>query len=314
MSRLFVIGNGFDTAHGLQTKYSDFRSFVCKKNRKIFNIIEQAEIEYNKTKKTACDLSENWSYFEEILGYTDFQQINKEETVAIKEALPQEKTQGENEKENFIKVFDEKSSKIFENNTYVLKETDKLFSEWIEGIEIPKSHQKCLKFNPTDKFLNFNYTITLEKLYGIEEVKHIHINQCTNKKYKYIFGFKEPDPEVNPDQKKNSLRNNFTRFTGLEKETGTVKNEFIKPVYSIIDEGKVDYGKNEIKEIYFWGFELAEVDKPYIEKIINDHVGTIKRVKLCKFQYSIEKKREKYRQFIKNCSLDIELECFKDYS
>lgn len=30
MTKLFIIGNGFDTAHSLQTKYSDFREYMYK--------------------------------------------------------------------------------------------------------------------------------------------------------------------------------------------------------------------------------------------------------------------------------------------
>ena len=30
MSSLFIIGNGFDIAHGIPTKYRDFREFIIK--------------------------------------------------------------------------------------------------------------------------------------------------------------------------------------------------------------------------------------------------------------------------------------------
>lgn len=30
ISSLFIVGNGFDIAHGIQTKYSDFRSIIIK--------------------------------------------------------------------------------------------------------------------------------------------------------------------------------------------------------------------------------------------------------------------------------------------
>lgn len=29
LSRLIIIGNGFDLAHGLHTKYSDFMEYLC---------------------------------------------------------------------------------------------------------------------------------------------------------------------------------------------------------------------------------------------------------------------------------------------
>ena len=31
MSRLYIIGNGFDIAHGIPSKYSDFRDY-CQRN------------------------------------------------------------------------------------------------------------------------------------------------------------------------------------------------------------------------------------------------------------------------------------------
>lgn len=30
MSSLFIVGNGFDIAHGIPTKYSDFRMFIIR--------------------------------------------------------------------------------------------------------------------------------------------------------------------------------------------------------------------------------------------------------------------------------------------
>ena len=37
--KLYIIGNGFDLAHRLKTKYSDYRDFLRKKNKKEWNII-----------------------------------------------------------------------------------------------------------------------------------------------------------------------------------------------------------------------------------------------------------------------------------
>lgn len=40
MKRLFITGNGFDVAHGLPTKYSDFMDFLRlhRKNRHFFRV------------------------------------------------------------------------------------------------------------------------------------------------------------------------------------------------------------------------------------------------------------------------------------
>lgn len=40
LSRLIIIGNGFDLAHGLHTKYSDFMEYLCsyEKSRKLYMV------------------------------------------------------------------------------------------------------------------------------------------------------------------------------------------------------------------------------------------------------------------------------------
>lgn len=40
MSRLFIIGNGFDLYNGLKTRYSDFHSFISKNCNDLENDIE----------------------------------------------------------------------------------------------------------------------------------------------------------------------------------------------------------------------------------------------------------------------------------
>ena len=85
MSSLFIIGNGFDIAHGIPTKYRDFREFIIKsypeaiKYRDEVTFIEDiadvdteefaAEILLSTMDKVAGD---DWSNFEEALAYVNF--------------------------------------------------------------------------------------------------------------------------------------------------------------------------------------------------------------------------------------------------
>ena len=36
---LFIIGNGFDLAHGLKTGYTDFKEYLGEHNKPLFNTI-----------------------------------------------------------------------------------------------------------------------------------------------------------------------------------------------------------------------------------------------------------------------------------
>ncbi len=57
---ILIIGNGFDLAHGLSTKYTDFVQF-CKRVKGLFNYYDDSDFEYYK--KTYLD---NWEFDEQI--------------------------------------------------------------------------------------------------------------------------------------------------------------------------------------------------------------------------------------------------------
>ena len=66
MSSLFIIGNGFDIAHGIPTKYSDFREFILKMYPKAEkNSIKVVSLEYlnRKHRKKYCWINFNINFF-----------------------------------------------------------------------------------------------------------------------------------------------------------------------------------------------------------------------------------------------------------
>lgn len=64
MSRLIVVGNGFDIAHGLPTKYSDFLKYIGSDCPKFYDAVCQYIPE-----------DALWSCFEEALSYLDDEQL-----------------------------------------------------------------------------------------------------------------------------------------------------------------------------------------------------------------------------------------------
>ena len=54
MSTLFIIGNGFDIAHGIPSRYSDFRQFILEKYPRLREISKkQSKQDENITKINA---------------------------------------------------------------------------------------------------------------------------------------------------------------------------------------------------------------------------------------------------------------------
>lgn len=66
-NQLFIIGNGFDLHHEIASKYSDFASYLERKDRSTFDIAENYMVPER-------DL---WSYLEERLAEIDVDQIEE---------------------------------------------------------------------------------------------------------------------------------------------------------------------------------------------------------------------------------------------
>lgn len=65
--RLFIIGNGFDLAHGLKTKYEDFRKYLEENNE---NFLYRLEYMYGFCRESNKKYVEKylWQDFEKNLG------------------------------------------------------------------------------------------------------------------------------------------------------------------------------------------------------------------------------------------------------
>ena len=139
MRKLYIIGNGFDIAHNLPTKYTHFKDYLKAHNIKLFSILNANEI---------YEEDELWTDLESALGHPSIAFVNKI---------------------NNLFGFD---------NVIVKNLIDKIKEElgkWICSIAYYDVKPKY-KFNDTDRFFSFNYTDTLGFVYGIsfDKIKYIH--------------------------------------------------------------------------------------------------------------------------------------------
>src|SRR5690625_2865175 len=189
MTKLFIIGNGFDTAHCLKTSYSCFRNYLLESYPKIdmydsslpdFKIMPDGGIKYNDEQvlstlfyllnEAEMDESE-WNKIESSLGYLNYNLLY----------------------DNFEEVYDkdgtinywhtaQRNEDIASDLIIPITSIQDYFKEWIESIDLTKV-KSIKKFKDliekNDKFLTFNYTNTLEKVYDVKEsdICHIHGNQ-----------------------------------------------------------------------------------------------------------------------------------------
>ena len=274
MGSLFIIGNGFDMAHGIPTSYSKFRSFVIDKYpealKRSDEVVHLEDLKAIKPDAFAAEIllsamdkaaGVNWSNFEEALADINFD-------VKLPAANHKEHETFEEDcrlMQKYMVYMDVLTNK-FTNCTKIWQE---FFRLWIKSIEVqiedgefaPKDSLKTLFSQPEVKFLTFNYTKTLQELYGIKKVIHIH-NRVGQK---LIFGHGEKDAVYGRNSDK-APNGSFVSSSSLDEMVMSFRKDTEKPMKKYRDFfEKLD---GTIDKVYSYGFSYGKVDSVYIKKII----------------------------------------------
>lgn len=269
MKTLYLFGNGFDLAHGINTAYSSFRVFLSNNHEefltqfeRMYNIepLDDSEPWYTAEAQKRWEdrvLKDLWKSFEEEIGNP-----NVDEMLSMAEAL----TDGmpEDGIKDTLDAYWRKQygfSRSFQK--YVL--------EWLETVDTSavSIKKKDLVGNKTDLFMSFNYTDILERVYGIDNVLHIHggIPSCT-----------DIPPIMGHGNKK--------LITSYREKAGAAQEVFIEWEESIYN-AVADYGQSlykdtekiilrndsffaslsDIDRVVCLGLSFGDVDVPYLKRI-----------------------------------------------
>lgn len=176
MSRLYIIGNGFDLYHNLPTRFDpDFRKIA----------------EHNEANPYFWDLytvygNEIWSDFEHLLAKPDFNSLLE----IFDNYYPDYLSDHESDRNSIISVAEEIGN-LSDSLLEFAEEADESLANIEEQSELVE------EFTKDDVFINFNYTHTLEKLYNIAENRILHIHGevgCNN----LLIGY--PEGEYSPEK------------------------------------------------------------------------------------------------------------------
>ncbi len=154
--KLYILGNGFDVAHGLKTSYRNFRCYLQKlhpslllKLGEFYDVDEDAEL---------------WKTFESTIGQMDVEMIEKQFS------------EPNYASDDFRDGDYEDNAILVDNEIDFIDELKDTFAKWIASIRSGILSDKRFEFELPAKFITFNYTHTLELLYRInpENILHIH--------------------------------------------------------------------------------------------------------------------------------------------
>lgn len=259
----FIIGNGFDKAHNMKTGYADFHEYIINRfpnlasdivNATNTTLLPDGDIFVN-----SCDVAsilcillesvsgDDWNGFEDSLG-----KINLIECFDDLENIYDR--DGERNLWHEAYNNEDRASDL----SLLIPKIKELFSEWIESVEPAESKLKDFSklIDPEDDlFITFNYTHTLEDLYGCKNVIHMH-------------GESGQEIIVGHNGTQNFTEENPLVPTGCYDTLQHIYDELRKNVADVInrhnDELKV---VSNCENIYSYGFSYSSVDLPYIDVI-----------------------------------------------
>lgn len=285
---LFIIGNGFDLYHDYKTSYLNFKDFLTE-NANAYKIGDFTLIDILSSEESF----EFWKDFEENLAKISLERISY----------------GYNEKEEYSRS----NNNIVENIKDVNEELYPLIQDALSDFiaaatkEVfePKSIFLDL-FGLNDKFISFNYSITLERSYNIRAANINYIHGVCNyfredeNNTSIVFGHSGIIPDSlyadklyldddHPEYLKAKIRDGLTKYLDIYNF-----DKFI---------GNIAF----YDEIQIIGHFLGIVDERYFEKL-----NTINTKKIIYWEYITEKTDEqKIIQRLK--TLFPNVNCFINY-
>lgn len=240
---LYVVGNEFDLMHGMNTRYSDFLHWLLDNNR--LDVVSEVESVFgNDSTKSYL-----WTDFETALGQYDFEKAaawNFGSLYVVRGGVVD---------------IDGSMGAPFLLDVSINSIVKKSFTSWVGSIEV--AHDKKLDFDQDSIFLTFNYTETLEHLYGIKPEKVLHIHGCRTIDERLIVGHRNYVDPTTAWKDCKYLRDNNERVQHI-----CDMNELYKPVESIIDRHHVFWrGLHQVTKVVVLGHSCNEIDYLYFVKV-----------------------------------------------
>ena len=146
------------------------------------------------------------------------------------------------------------------------------YREWSKSIRTPGPESIIDDIDRSALFFTFNYTRTLEDLYGIDEDRIVYLHGSVDNG-SLVFGNDSMGDGVSDYALENACEIGMDADLYLDmvhvKMSQEFADEFRKPVAKIIEKHRYDIESLAgIEEMIVLGFSYSKIDMPYLERII----------------------------------------------
>lgn len=277
---LYIIGNGFDMTHGYETSYDNFRKYLISRfqiSEENYALVPESYTlpdggeEYDEKEMAGfiarildeCG-DENWGNLEDYLGssvidslISELDLLDKDDDSEkdLRHGFYNNEDRSEHMKNVFPRVKDYFCDWIMDYYRGLPYDKDGKLSDgssrWKQGI--------ATILKEGDGFLTFNYTMTLERLYGIDEnnICHIH-GKVGDKNEDIFFGHGEDD----------GVKESF-EIMGAESNLSFLKYSLYKDTAKAWSRHADFFDRigTDLIDIHSFGFSFSGVDFYYVQRL-----------------------------------------------
>ena len=295
MLNLMVIGNGFDLAHGIKSNYFDFKNYLLEKNdlcqTNDMYLIDNGSFIPNNDYSDRIALLEKlqkyinsdqlWSDFESALGDLDYESLFEDNTCYLIDYGNENWRDADNHTFQFA----------IEEDLDFVEALQYQLNNWIQSLNIyvpplPSILNIIKKYKTQNlHFISFNYTSTLENVYGINKEKILYIHGKPLEKEPLIFGHRNQfrrksfveeskDQLFDKDtivcqliQNRDSQERDFREIEGEHIIEQYFKKTYKNSRKNILSNSMVFSNLTKCDNIYILGHSLSDIDFDYFQEI-----------------------------------------------
>ena len=277
MRKLYIIGNGFDKHHGMPCGYIDFKNWLIQNRHDVYtNLVRlYGDIDVDWWSKFEDNLANfDLNRYPNEIGHADVFEIQRkmvelygdEGRVAIDE-YEQTEMGGVANRYRLVETIAH-----FEMER-LNQDLNEAFGEWVRTIDIPMDTEHFIRnLEKEATFFTFNYTRTLEDLYGVDEDNVIHLHGSVDNG-RFVIGHGQTLEEMlNRDVQENAYERNLDDDNGEDEARmelyQVIADQLRKPVKEIMDLNHDHFNALEaINEMEVLGFSYSKIDLPYLYRI-----------------------------------------------
>lgn len=247
--KLYIIGNGFDLAHGIPTRYRDYHEWLKAEGEQW--MMDMLEFYFGNEPGEHRNIL--WSDLERALG-----------VYSIKDIYDFLRGGHKLDIDHVMRSVGEVEAEVQYHFVEICHKFNETFARWCRSIDLTSASKLSLfNFTPSDRFLTFNYSDTLEKVYGVAESQILHIHgRAVQPNDEMIVGHNRP--ATMPQE----IEEDFYDHEANYKAIIDTVNKLEKKTREIIGRNRKFFNaQNDVKEVVVVGHSVADVDMPYFEVV-----------------------------------------------